>query len=381
VNILGKADLVSIISKYKSVRIIPDTSLDSLLASSILLKTLREQGISAKVTLDAKVLIDERDTPAILINLPPLNQSQHVSISYRQDYSATGFIASFLDDLYVIEWWDKILSIIAALYRDLYVFKEGKFKGLEDKILRELINDRRLEEATIPRAWGIKRLGIVESIKRTLIPFLPGFTGNSEKIQELASRIFKKNPEQIRNLDKLDEEMLSQLLEFLNNIAKTLGMTIEDFTNKLLGDFIIPSEVFNGLEIQLSEAMGSLLVFNSLYRDSPIYMLEISLDMSVIPVILSIYESSIDEAASMLGIIIPEWLTKKNTYIDVEEYFKRPGIVIDILNSLSALPAKKPVTILYNGQKITELRELLRVGIKPEEAYTLCDEVQLCVVK
>lgn len=72
---------------------------------------------------------------------------------------------------------------------------------------------------------------------------------------------------------------------------------------------------------------------------------------------------------------------KKNTYIDVEEYFKRPGIVIDILNSLNALPAKKPVAILYNGQKITELRELLRVGIKPEEAYTLCDEVQLCVVK
>ncbi|ADV65622.1 hypothetical protein [Desulfurococcus mucosus] len=379
---MGRADLVSLITKNKSIRILTDTSLDSLLAAGILMKTLREHNFTVRVTLDAKTVIDERDFPTIMINLPPLNQSMHASISYERDHTATGSVASTLDDLFALEWWDKALSIVAGLYRGLYDFKEGKFKGVEDRILRELLDNKKLEEApTLPRAWGIKRVGFVSAFRRTLIPFMQGFTGNPDSIRGLASKVFGKDPDQLRNIDASNEKELDLLLNFLMELAKALNLSINELSNKILGDFVIPPDVFGELELQLSEAMGGLLVFGSLFKDSPLHVVSVSLDPSILPSILSIYDSYIDEASSVLGMVIPEWLAKRGDYIDVEEYFERPGLIVDILADLNALPPNKPVSILYNGQRVTELRELLRIGVKPEEAYTLCDEVQLCVVK
>jgi len=385
VNVLSKADLVSLIGKYRSVRIFPDTSIDSLIASSILLKNLVEHNISAKISLDTKILVDEKDVPAILINLPPVNPSTQVSISFKQDYSVAGFVTSILDDLFTVEWWDKVLAIIAALYRGLYVLKEGRFKGLEDKLLRELVGTKKLEEVpTLPRIWGVKRVGLVKAMARTLIPFLPGITGSPEKVREIALQVFKKDPDQLRNIESAsDKDDVNRVLEFFSIIAQLLKTNIVDLSNKIFGDFIIVSEPFDDSVVQLSEAMGSLALFSSLRRDSPLYVTSISLDMSILPEIISIYDSYIDEAASMLGVSIPSQLSKKNGVeaIDVEDFLERPGLIIDILGSLNALPQKKPVSILYGGEKITELRELLRSGVKPEEAYTTCDEVQLCRVK
>ncbi|MCY0867894.1 MAG: phosphoesterase [Desulfurococcus sp.] len=375
-------DLVSVLTKEKKIRIVPDTSLDSLIAASILLKTLREHNKSPRVSLDPKLLLDDRDEPSILLNLPPVSGSRQVSLVFTGESSITGIIASLLDDLFVIEWWDKVLAIIAGLYRNLYVFREGKFKGVEDRILRELISSKKLVEVpSMLRAWGVDRLGLARSLKRTLIPFMPGLTGNIEPIKEITQRIFKRNPEELRVLDASNEKEMILLLEFLRELARVLNVNVGELSNKLLGDFIVSSEVFEGLKLQLSEAMGALLVFNSLEKRNPLYVIGVSVDSSLIPSMLTVYEEHIEEASSLLGITIPKWLADRSEYIDVEEFFERPGIVADILGNLNALPQGRPVLILHEGVKVTELRELLRIGVKPEDAYARCDEVQLCVVK
>lgn len=148
---------MNFITSYKSLTIVPDTSLDSLLASGILLKHLIDHQWDVKVCIDAKVLVDYPNDPAILINLPPVNKQKQLAIDSSADTgSSTAKIVSLLDAMFGVDKSAKLLALVGGFYRNYYDFKGGKFKGVENGILSELAQSKLVVEAPALRLWGLR---------------------------------------------------------------------------------------------------------------------------------------------------------------------------------------------------------------------------------
>ena len=66
---------------------------------------------------------------------------------------------------------------------------------------------------------------------------------------------------------------------------------------------------------------------------------------------------------------------------EVEEALERPDLAVDVLMYVNMLPRDKPVKVLVKDRSITVLRELLRIGTKPENAYVSCEPDQTCTLQ
>ena len=74
-------------------------------------------------------------------------------------------------------------------------------------------------------------------------------------------------------------------------------------------------------------------------------------------------------------------ILRKGEPIEGGKLIKRPDIVVDVLHYINALPRDRVVKVTGDQGTFTVLRELIRVGVKPEEAYSQCEDDQLCPVK
>ena len=372
-------DLVEFIRTYKSFTIIPDTSLDSLLAAGLLFKKLIEQGLDIKLSLNAKILVDYPSDPAIVIGMPALNKQAQISIGATGDSSITALITSMLDKIAGVDKWDKLMAILAGLYKGFYDFKSGTFRGLENVIMKELVSEKILYEVTGLRLWGAKRKCLVHALTRTLMPYIPGITGNTPQAQQLVSEVFKTtDPLSIRQKDlhvNGDKERVLILIKVLAEKAKDPQLAF-----KLLGDFYVSIPDLEAVgEIEAHELVGSLVVYGSLCRDCPLDIALISLEKSLIPQIMCIYEDHIDKVSHFIAREVDK--AKVGEPVSIDEVLERPDIIVDVLSYANALPKNKVVKVSLRKEYITVLRELLRVGVKPEEAYVLCGDDQICPLK
>jgi single-stranded-DNA-specific exonuclease len=377
---LSEKALAEFIEEYRSLVIIPDTSLDSLLSASIMYKKLLEHGLDVKVSINHRIILDYPDDPAILLNLPGLNNSKHLSITRLDERSSTAAtVVSILDKLVGVDKWDKLLAVIAGLYHGLYDFKSGLFQSIEDKYAKDLVNEKILVEVPGLRLWGARRLSLPASLARTLMPFIPGLTGNLDKAIKLVSEVFKvHDATQVKVKELRIDENKDSVLQLIKNLAE-----IErdpHFAFKLLGDFYINLQDPSGvLDVEAQEFIGALIVYNSLCRKCPEDILVSTIDKSIFTQILTIYDGSIDVVAREIAQSID--VVRRGGVASGLSTIERPDVLVDILAYMEWLPKDRVVKLTGDSGVYTVLRELLRVGVKPLDAYSSCGEDQVCTVK
>jgi len=376
---VGKEEFINFIQRERSFRIIPSTDLDSLLASAIILKNLALHGYDVKVNFDPKYIIDEPGEPQLLINLKPVQSSKQFSLEPMRDTSISGLVVTVLDEMFGVDKWDKILALISGIYRNLDTGQDG-FKGLEQSISNYLLVSKEMGKEVGIKLWGHKRIGLAKSFARTLIPFLPGFTGLRDRVEDFLKKATKSaDVNRLQPIDISTDEGRSTIVELTNLIKKSINIPqdyLKNYLMRLIGfNYTILTEVG---QIELLEVMGSILVFTSLKRENVFKTLGYA-QQALFTQVLSIYEEVIDEVAALLGSAIPEQLLNGKP-VDVEGFIERPDLIVDVANEMPMPNSKTPVSIIYNGGTYTVLRELLRIGVEPSKAYESCDEVQICAV-
>ena len=371
--------LINTAREYGFLRIIPLTDIDSLIAASILARNLGEHDIHTVINLDVKTCL-ETDEPTILLNIPRPSQAKkwcQELVWDKQDSSLSSYIVTGLENYWIVSDYDKILAILAGIYRERDLGKEG-FQGTEKKFLQELIDNDKAEIDFGFRFWGWRKRSLVEMITRTLIPFLPGLTGERDQVLAFLKKLF--NTENVESLNSssifLEEEperakkfaaALYEALEIDENTRKTILLKLIGFTYYFyIGD----------TRLESFETLGSLIIYESLEQGSVNLLSNLSLDPNILYSIISLYDYYIDMLANEISHGIRLWLSGRS--IDTDR-IERPDIYVDILRSLGLLN-QKPVSIISNGHNITVLRELLRVGKDIEYALSACNELQLCEV-
>jgi single-stranded-DNA-specific exonuclease len=384
---LAEDKFTSFIESYRSFTVIPDTSIDSLISAGILLKNLIEHGWDVRVNLDPKVIIDYPNDPAILINLKPINEQRHLPIETTRTSSVTAILVNILEkSIGGVSKWDKILAILSGLYRGYYDFKGGGFKGAEDSILRELESQRVVSEIVGLRAWGSKRKSLVTALTRTLVPFIPGITGNPENASKLISEVYGvSEPLSVRQKEVTSEDevkRVSELVKRISELSRTYAKRDLQLQLKLVGDFYVQLQEHSvTLELEAHESIGGLMVYESSCRDCVLDIVLLPLSVDILPQVLAISNNILDYIAVFLSNQIVEFLSSNGRVFECDENLQRPDIIVDILLYHDLIPEKDPVRFLCNGEEVSVLRELLRVSVKPEEAYAKCMENQLCRVQ
>ncbi len=371
--------LINTAREYGFLRIVPLTDIDSLIAASILARNLGEHDIHTVINLDVKTCL-ETDEPTILLNIPKPSQAKkwcQELVWDKQDSSLSSYIVTGLENYWIVSDYDKILAILAGIYKERDLGKEG-FQGTEKKFLQELIDNDKAEIDFGFRFWGWRKRSLVEMITRTLIPFLPGLTGERDQVLAFLKKLF--NTENAESLNSssifLEEEperakkfaaALYEALEIDENTRKTILLKLIGFTYYFyIGD----------TRLESFETLGSLIIYESLEQGSANLLSNLSLDPNILYNIISLYDYYIDMLANEISHGIRLWLSGRS--IDTDR-IERPDIYVDILRSLGLLN-QKPVSIISNGHNITVLRELLRVGKDIEHALPVCDELQLCEI-
>ncbi len=371
--------LINTAREYGFLRIVPLTDIDSLIAASILARNLGEHDIHTVINLDVKTCL-ETDEPTILLNIPKPSQAKkwcQELVWDKQDSSLSSYIVTGLENYWIVSDYDKILAILAGIYKERDLGKEG-FQGTEKKFLQELIDNDKAEIDFGFRFWGWRKRSLVEMITRTLIPFLPGLTGERDQVLAFLKKLF--NTENAESLNSssifLEEEperakkfaaALYEALEIDENTRKTILLKLIGFTYYFyIGD----------TRLESFETLGSLIIYESLEQGSVNLLSNLSLDPNILYNIISLYDYYIDMLANEISHGIRLWLSGRS--IDTDR-IERPDIYVDILRSLGLLN-QKPVSIISNGRNITVLRELLRVGKDIEHSLSVCDELQLCEI-
>jgi len=383
---LTENTFISFIESYKSFTIVPDSSLDSLISAGILLKNLSEHGWDVRVNLDPKVIVDYTDDPAVLLNLQPLNTQKQLALKTTSTSSITALVVTILEkSTGGVSKWDKILAIFSGLYRGYYDFKGGGFRGIENTILNELVSHKAITEVVGLRAWGAKRRSLISALTRTLIPFIPGITGNPENTSRVVKEVFKvTDPQSIRLKDVVSEEDIKKVSELVKRISEITRNYVKkdlQLQLKLVGDFYVQVEEYGvSLEFEAHEALGSLVAYESSCLDCLLDILMLPFSVDILSQTLVACNSILDYLAVSLSTQIGEFLVTGKNIFECDENLQRPDIIVDILQYHNILPENKPVVFLCNGEETAVLRELLRVGVKTEEAYSKCTEKQLCRV-
>ncbi len=371
--------LINTAREHGFLRIIPLTDIDSLIAASILARNLGEHDIHTVINLDVKTCL-ETDEPTILLNIPKPSQAKkwcQELVWDKQNSSLSSYIVTGLENYWIVSDYDKILTILAGIYKERDLGKEG-FRGTEKKFLQELIDNDKAEIEFGFRFWGWRKRSLVEMITRTLIPFLPGLTGERDQVLAFLKKLF--NTENVESLNSssifLEEEperakkfaaALYEALEIDENTRKTILLKLIGFTYYFyIGD----------TRLESFETLGSLIIYESLEQGTVNLLSNLSLDPNILYSIISLYDYYIDMLANEISHGIRLWLSGRS--IDTDR-IERPDIYVDILRSLGLLN-QKPVSIISNGRNITVLRELLRIGKDIEYALSVCDELQLCEI-
>lgn len=379
---------IRVANEYKFIRIVPASNLDALIASSILSKNLEEHDIKAPINTDPKIILDNIDEPLLGVDLPINTKTgkeyRNLNILFSGDSSLSAHVVYYLDKIFGVTTWDKILAIIAGVYRGLDFGREG-FRGLEKEILDELTGSKYIGIDLGLRLWGWKKHSLFKALYRTLIPFIPGYSGDPSRTYNVLKNILGINePEKMygEHILSFTEEGLENTRLFLEKLSNNMEQIDQETRNKILVKLLgyIYIITINNYILDLHEIIGSLLLFMCLSDENIYYILLTSIDDLIIYQSLIHYNSIIDEISAELATSIKRFLNIYKPIFEASEFIRRPEIYIEIIKSMEKIPQDKPVAIVKDGQNYTTVSELIRLGVKPEKVYSLCNEYQLCMV-
>jgi len=374
---------LKVFQDHKFVRIIPAVNLDALIAASILSKNLKEHGIEAPINLDPKAGLDEED-PTLFLDLPrPKPNPKHYELTFDGKTSLAGYATHYVDRVWGVTRWDKVLAIISAVYRGVDRGREG-FTGLEKDLLDDLTRAKIITIDLGLRLWGWKKNTLAKALYRTLIPFLPGYSGDPVRTNTVLKSILGvEDPERLygEHVLSFTEEGLERTKTFLEMLSKNMKYLDTQARNKVLMSLLGFTYTLNydGFLIDIFEAIGALEIFFSMEDLNIAYTTLISRDDLILASALALYNNQIDELSAEISSHITLVLEKGYAVIETN-FVKRPEIFIDILRSINRLPREKPLIIRRDGNMYTSVSEALRLNRRPSEVYSHCNEYQLCMV-
>ncbi|RLG89600.1 MAG: hypothetical protein DRO16_03805 [Thermoprotei archaeon] len=97
---------------------------------------------------------------------------------------------------------------------------------------------------------------------------------------------------------------------------------------------------------------------------------------------MTIYEEVIDSLCLDISLAINTYIEsrREQAIIEIEEGLARPEIIVEIIKSIDENTRKMPLIVSINGECLTTVDELLRIGNEPSTVYSNCDAIQLCRV-
>lgn len=377
------SEFIEGVRKYGFVRIVPSTDLDSLIASGVLLRTLLDNGIKAVLNLDPKVAVDNRDEPLLLLNLPqPAGRRESLSVFFDGSNSLTATTIYGLSKTFKVSRWAKTLALLTGVYRWLDVGKEG-FKGLEKQLVEELVASNLIVREAGFRLPGWRKLSLAKSIYRSLVPYIPGFTGRFDSATGLIRAVFGEvDVDKFHGSQIFDKRDASAVNDFLRRLDQSLNQISEEARKRIM--FRLVGFVYyidlDGVTLDCIEAINALSLVLSLDERNPIYVVMTSFGKEFLSEALYVYEETIDKTVSVIADAIDSYIVGKNNLITLTDSLKRPELIIDILDYLGKIPSGKTPYISINGEKVTTSYTLLKQGYGAELVFSLCDENQICRV-
>ncbi|MEM1555415.1 MAG: hypothetical protein QXM54_02660 [Desulfurococcaceae archaeon] len=370
--------------KYGFIRIVSSTDLDSLLASGVLLKTLVDNGVSAVLNLDPKVVLDEKDEPTLVINLPLTIERKNVfNMVFDENSSTTALVVHTLDKVFKISKWAKTVALVAGVYRWLDVGKEG-FRGLEKYLLEELVSSNHVIREIGFKLPGWRKISLAKSIYRSLLPYLPGYSGRWDNVVNLVRNVFGNvDVEKVLGSEVFDRKDSAAINELLRKIDRSLEYLGEDIRKKIMYRLVgyVYHIDFNGVITDFIEIINALSLVLSIDRRNPIYIAMIGFNKEFLAETLYIYGELIEDRVQLVSEAIENYVSGKTRIIGFEKGFERPELIIDILYFLNKIPSDKVLCINIGGELLTNVSILLKQGFKQEEVFTFCDENQICRVR
>jgi len=376
--------IFKVIQNYGFIRIIPAVNIDALIASSILAKNLVEHNIHVALNIDPKIIVDNRDEPTLLIDLQQVSGSrEQFVLKYDGNTSISSKITMYLDNVFGVSKWDKTLTLVASIYRRLDYGKDG-FTGIEREILDELVRDKKLTMDLGLKLWGWRRYGLPKCLYRTLIPFIPGYTGEYDRLIDVLKNVLEvSEPEKIMGYQVIifTDDKIDKTRDYLERLSMNMKYVSTDLKTSILLNLIgyVYYSLIDSYEFELHELMGAIDLFLSRDENIP-YTTLLSMDDTIVYQVMAYYELNIDETVENTARNIIEYLVKNKHILDACDKVHRPELYRDILDSIGKLPVNKPVSILLNGRIYTSVQELLRLKYNPDKLYGYCLDNQLCMV-
>lgn len=372
------------VKRYGFARIVPSTDLDSLIASGVLLKTLIDNGISAVLNLDPKVTIDNKDEPVLLVNLPlPAGRGNALSLVFDGSSSLTAVVAYALSRSYKISRWVKVLALIAGVYRWLDLGKDG-FKGLERQILEELTSSNYVVKEAGFRLPGWRKTSLAKSIYRSLIPYVPGFTGRWDNTVSLIKSVFGEvDVEKFYGSHVFDKRDASAINDFLRKIDQSLTQINDEAKRRImyrLVGFVYYIDL-DGFTLDFIEAINALSIVLSLDERNPIYVVMTGFSKEFLSEAIYVYGEIVEKIVPVIASVIDSYIMGKSSCIVIENYIKRPELVIDVLDHLGRVASDKVLYVNIGGERVTTASTLLKHGFTMENVFSMCDENQICRVE
>jgi single-stranded-DNA-specific exonuclease len=365
--------------KGKSTILVPHTDLDSLIAAGLLADYIDSTGGRAYISLNLSYVQFDNEQ-VVLVGFsekPPKNNVLCIGKTSGQSLSSSIYrlVKKHLSD----PLWAGKLVLVAGEYVGVNDAKKG-FMGVEKEVLDELREKKShdIGEEYGFRLWGWGRRRLIDQMLHTLIPFMPGVSGNIEGIQKIILEMpGVKSVEEATSstvFSPTQPEKARTFLERLLEVVKLTGESKRHLMLRLVGH-VYYIGVFENM-IDLPEIMGSLIVFSSLNIKNPLLIPLLVHYKHILPDILLIYNKVIDDVAVEASTAGDKVTGGEKI---VARLIKRPELIRDMLSSIGLL-VDKPVTISYGGKTYTSASELLRTGSSWNDIIKQCNVYQICEV-
>jgi len=383
-------NFIKLIREYKFVRIIPLVNIDSILASSLLLKVFSENDINAVVSLKPSKDIEE---PTIFIDIDPsikndkclvilhdqsLNDIEFSKNVIKTNTSIFSLLLKVIEDYWIIGNYEKIFGLIAGISRKRDVSSEG-FMGIEGEIAEELIKSNKIyvDNAGL-RLWGWRRKLLVDTIAHTVIPFLPGLTGKRDDVLEFISRLGFSKPEDVHS----SEIAINQTL--LGNLAKELYLKSFTKVKRKRSALELLSKIYYLLQgndfVSLIEVYGALYTIMSLGSSYLYNLFYIIQDPEFMEYVMMLYEKYVDVISSEIAKSIDSMYEDIEGRIIIESNIvKRPEAFELVLKDIGVLEKNDLLLKVDSSTYLTSLSIMINAG-KPVD-YDIVDEEQLIRVE
>ncbi|NOZ89278.1 MAG: hypothetical protein GXO15_05070 [Crenarchaeota archaeon] len=232
------SQLSAIIKEYGYIAVYAFPSLDASIASSLAASIFERFNVE-HVVYFTPVPPRELEEPSLLVGYPAVVVEQlkprrpaalvgvgerpqgilQVPVTSSTDTSVAGLMAGVLSELTVVGYL-AVYAIASAIWRGLDRGKKGEIEGLEASLIEVLTLENIVEAFFTLRLARWKELPTEEALSSTVLPLLPGLSGNPDAARRFLEGDPRLKPLLGKTSDEAPDEAVVVLGEKLYDLLK-----------------------------------------------------------------------------------------------------------------------------------------------------------------